>query len=167
MALNFRQGYKQSKLEIWINNEFYQSFIFPRTNYPGMIENHNPNMVMKKNIGRNYIAPKLFGFESSYTLHFDKYAAPLVLDYLKIIVDKWQEKDLHDSLELRFIPRLDTLDRIENVFPSPETITIAIMRGGPNAPGNKGVIIKFICLNEKSKLPIYDPNNRVFGFFAY
>ncbi len=162
---NYRNGSKPWKIQVWENfapkkdsgDNFIQC-IFPICNTAGAIENHTPDSITKRTIGRKKIN-KLFGWDSQYVFHYDKWAAPVVLDNFKIIADHWQQKESYPNLQLMLFPRLDTLGRYLAVYPSEETIQIAIMRGGVNAVGNKGVILKFNAVELSSEFPIYDPNN--------
>jgi hypothetical protein len=106
---------------------------------------------------------KLKGWHMQFTFHYDQYTAPEVLDKFKIIVDRWQEKELSSNLQLMLFPRLDTLDRYHSVYPDEQSIKIAIMKGRTKAKGNKGVILKFNTVEMIPKMDIVDPNNLQIG----
>ncbi len=158
--LNFRNGYKNWKVQIRTSdNGIIEELTFPRANEAGQPEDHKPVTRTLNTIGyarKN----KLLGYHIDFSFFYDRYTPPLVLDQLKIIVDYWINKDLYSDLQIILFPRLDILDRYFPVYPSEETIRIAIMRGADKAQGNKGVIIKFLTINYVSNLSVSDPNDR-------
>lgn len=167
--LNFRNGYKAWKVQIWEDYGAMRDIsgnvievIFPSCNRAGTIENYTTVAMTKQTIGRKKIN-KLFGWDQDFIFNYDEFALPAVIDGLKLIVDYWQEKHLYTNLQLMLFPRLDNLARFVSVYPSEQTISIAINGGGQNAYGNKGVIIRFNSIDIVSKLPTTDPNNLAFG----
>lgn len=167
--LNFKQGYKTWKVQIRENGTPFKNtdgsileFIFPRVNEAGAPEDHEPVAKTKTTIGYKR-KNKLKGYYITFVFNYDRFAPPAVLDYLKSIVDLWQEKELYNNLEIILFPRLDILDRYFSVFPSEETIRIAIMKGGAKAKGNKAIILKFHTIDLIKKLSVADPNDRSLG----
>ena len=161
-ALNFRQGYKNWKIQVWENGLSQQEFIFPRCNEAGAPEDHAPVSLTKTALGGRR-KNKLRGHYSTFNFNYERYTPPIVLDQLKYIVDAWIYKENYSNLELILFPRLDILGRYFSVFPSEETIRVGIMKGQANAKGNKGVILKFHSIELIKSFPIADPNDRSIG----
>lgn len=161
-ALNFRQGYKNWKIQVWVNGLSQQEFIFPRCNEAGAPEDHTPVTKTKTTLGGTR-KNKLRGHYSTFNFYYERYTPPVVLDNLKYISDIWREKEIYSNLQLILFPRLDILDRYFSVFPSEDTIRIAIMKGLQNARGNKGIILKFHSIDLIKSFPVADPNDRSIG----
>lgn len=167
--LNFRQGNKGWKIQVWnagvpLKNSDGSiiEFIFPRCNEAGAPEDHTPVTKTKKTIGETR-KNKLKGYHITFNFFYERFTPPVVLDRLKAVVDYWQGKEIYENLQLILYPRLDILDRYFPVFPSEETIRIAIMKGADKAKGNKGVVIKFLTIDLIKKLSVADPNDRSLG----
>lgn len=165
---NFRQGHGAWKVQIWENGTVKRDgygnkyeYIFPKTQ--ATIENHSPVMIVKKSISGKNIA-KLRGWDRDFTFNYPGFTPPKVLDNAKAIVDFFQEKEIYNNLKLMLFPRLSTLERRISVIPSPETITIALMKSGAKAQGNKGVVLRFIAEDMITKMDIVNPNHTSYGY---
>lgn len=136
----------------YVNGYLYPRFLFiksdgtvretidlPMTNGNGLVETLEERYVQHELLNHNRVK-KLKGRHITFTLNYDQWANR---DLLKKIDMLLYYEQIYPTDTIILYPRRDNMNRYFEVIGQNDTIETSLMRGGKNAMGHKGLVLKY------------------------
>lgn len=160
MRVEFVNGYKHPRFDIRDagNKNSIDLIDLDLTNSPGLLETYK--RIRRRKTDLNFkLKEKFKGYRNLFTFPYDKWSRAVNTLKIRKLFDYGDEGRL-----ITLMPRSDADERSFACLNDTDELNIGIIRGDFYSPGNKLIIIRFICIDLTPRIPILDYNAHLDNF---